>query len=467
LVFISHKHSDSLIADEVRQWIYKWGRREVEVYQSSAPDARGPEIARSLSGELSKALWRAGAVILIYTTEEQDWSWCMYECGVATIPETPDTRVVVFQCSMDAPKVFADKVRVDARNVKDIKKFVISFLTDPEFFPDLGKAVAPGLRPEHIEVETAASELSTALLKVLPTTPVSEWGAQARFRLQLPDIVADRLAGGQMATADQQNALEHASIIDMNQQASRVFAIAELPPGANLGWLSNRWSAAYPGVPNEWADDILSQVREAVKGGTPALRWSYVREVGGTDRHVAVLTSVRRVPALKSVQFDVVLLPYDRSIATPVVERMIKREEMEFVNIDETPPDQVKLLWLTNQFDQHHLNRIPMLDHDGRIRLIVHRSVINNYITRRLNATFDGVKDLTLAQLLADEPSFKRLFETSFDIVSRDARLSDVRARMTANPDCYDVFVTPTGLSSEPIVGWLTDVIIAQSLAFD
>ena len=109
-----------------------------------------------------------------------------------------------------------------------------------------------------------------------------------------------------------------------------------------------------------------------------------------------------------------------------------------------------------------------MLDHDGRIKLIVHRSVINNYIARRLNSgDFAAVKELTLVQLLTDEPAFKRLFETSFDVVSREARLSDVRAKMTANPDCYDVFVTATGQASEPILGWLTDVIIAQSLGLD
>jgi hypothetical protein len=36
---------------------------------------------------------------------------------------------------------------------------------------------------------------------------------------------------------------------------------------------------------------------------------------------------------------------------------------------------------------------------------------------------------------------------------------------MNATPNCYDVFVTENGSSSEPVQGWITDVIIANSEA--
>jgi hypothetical protein len=74
-------------------------------------------------------------VILIYTTEDHDWPQCMYERGLATSPGGLEKRFPVFQCSAERPRVFQDEVNVDARNITDIKKFVISFLTNPDFFP--------------------------------------------------------------------------------------------------------------------------------------------------------------------------------------------------------------------------------------------------------------------------------------------------------------------------------------------
>jgi hypothetical protein len=465
LVFISHKHSDALIADEVRKWIFKWTLRKVEVYQSSSPDARGPDIARSLTAELNRALWTAGSVILIYTTEEQDWSWCMFECGVATIPESPDTRIVVFQCSDDPPRVFQDKVRVDVRSIKDVTKFATQFLTDPKFFPGLGAAVAPALRPEHTEVQEAALELFNELTKVLPSTPVAEWAAQPLLRLQLTEDVVHEVATGALDAGEEHAAFDHAQIIGLYQQASQIFGVADLPPGANFGWLVGRWKSAYPDVPLHWAIDLRRQVREASTGGIPGLRWAYLRELGGNDRYAPVLSRVRRVPALKSVQFDIHLLPYDRLMATSARERMVARDQMEVVNLDHTPADQLKLLWLTSHFDKHRLNRIPVFDGGDRPLLIVHRSMINSYIVRKVaGGAAASLADITLAQLLAEEPELKRLFETSFDVVAEDARLNEVRTKMAANAECYDVFVTATGKRDKPVIGWLTDVIVAQTL---
>jgi hypothetical protein len=64
-------------------------------------------------------------------------------------------------------------------------------------------------------------------------------------------------------------------------------------------------------------------MRRASRGEIPAIRWGYVREVGGTARFVPLLSRVRRVPALQQVQFDVNLVPYDEFAATRVVARMI------------------------------------------------------------------------------------------------------------------------------------------------
>ena len=115
LVSVSHKHSDWEIAETIARFVKKNSAGKVRVHLSSSPDFDGPRFGRPLNDELKHALAAAEAVILVFTNEAEDWSYCMWECGVATNPndERP-TSVVVVQCSADEPKVFRDQLRVDA-----------------------------------------------------------------------------------------------------------------------------------------------------------------------------------------------------------------------------------------------------------------------------------------------------------------------------------------------------------------
>ena len=51
----------------------------------------GPRAGFSLNQELKNALWQARSFILLYTHSTLDWSYCMFEYGVANNPQTPDT----------------------------------------------------------------------------------------------------------------------------------------------------------------------------------------------------------------------------------------------------------------------------------------------------------------------------------------------------------------------------------------
>ncbi|MDQ6815450.1 MAG: hypothetical protein M3040_17085, partial [Bacteroidota bacterium] len=84
LLFISHKHSDSKIADVIRTFVTMSTLGFVDVYQSSTALAEGPKVGRSLNKQLRETLWKASVLILLYTDHEQDWNYCMWECGVAS-----------------------------------------------------------------------------------------------------------------------------------------------------------------------------------------------------------------------------------------------------------------------------------------------------------------------------------------------------------------------------------------------
>jgi len=66
--------------------------------------------------------------------------------------------------------------------------------------------------------------------------------------------------------------------------------------------------------------------------------------------------------------------------------------------------------------------------------------------------------------MLEKEPQLKSLFETSFGFVGKEERLIEVKAIM-ANPNIQDVFVTETGKKDEPVLGWITNAMMAQHTA--
>src|SRR4051812_22014114 len=105
-LFISHKHADREIAATIAQFIQEKTSYKVQIHLSLEPKYDGPRIGRNLNEQLRTALWQTDALILVYTTEDQDWSYCMYECGLATDPASPTSSVYVLQAGEDGPKVF-------------------------------------------------------------------------------------------------------------------------------------------------------------------------------------------------------------------------------------------------------------------------------------------------------------------------------------------------------------------------
>ena len=307
-VFISHRHADRRIATALRGFIDQWGRKEVSVFQSSAEEADSPRLGYTLSAELKQALWDAGVVLLVYTSDDPDWSYCMWECGVATKPTAPPTRIIVLQCGADVPRVFADQVRVDVRNRVDVGKFVKAFLTDPTFFPEAGAAVAPRLSPDGPEVAHAAADLHARLAKVIPRREVAEWLAQPQLRLELDMADLPGMAGG---TASRDELGQRLRVRDMDPRAWHIFGIASAQAIGTLGDLVRHWRQSRAEAPLGWVDDLQAQIVHGARGEVPGPGWAQLQEVDSTERYTPVLTRVRQLPAQEVLQFDVTLVPFE------------------------------------------------------------------------------------------------------------------------------------------------------------
>jgi hypothetical protein len=466
-IFISHKHADRGIADAVREFIFRTSNREVSVFQSSAADSDNPDLGRILTSELKEALWKTAVVILVYTTEDQDWQWCMWECGVATTPTSPDTRIIVFQCSVDAPRVFQDAVRVNVREREDLLKFVNAFLTSAQFFPGLGRALAPKLAPTGDEVRKATDALHDALGKVVPQGDVAEWAAQPLIQLQLPLETIDKIAAEVGIQLDQAIQVADVAVVSyLDPQAKQIFGLASLAPGTTLSGLGMRWAEGVPGAAIDWVRDIETQVRRAARNEIPAIGWGYLQSTDGSSRYIALLSRARRIPSMRSTQFDVNLVPFDELAATRVLARMLPLHGVVCHRLDRVPLRELKVVDLARRFRDERLSRMPFLTNDNRVKLVVHRSMIDRYIAEKVTSgTIQNIVTLSIADVMDDDPTLRALFETSFASVGPTARLREVNAIMAGNYKVQDVFVTSTGNLEDPIMGWITNTMLAQHLA--
>jgi hypothetical protein len=126
--------------------------------------------------------------------------------------------------------------------------------------------------------------------------------------------------------------------------------------------------------------------------------------------------------------------------------------------------DGIKILELVRELDERRFNRVPFVSHEDRLVYIVHRSMLDQFIARHITKELvTELKDLTLADLLNQQPELRATFENAAAFVERNATLGDAKAAMHKKKNCRDVFVTAIGKPDEPVLGYVTDVLIATS----
>jgi hypothetical protein len=464
LIFISHKHSDRAIANVVRSFITEQSTGRIRVFQSSDPSAPGPRIARHLNTELRKALWEASAVILIYTNAENDWGYCMWECGVATHPESPDTSVIVFQCSSSAPELFAGQVHVDARQSTSVEKFVRQLMTDREFLP--GHAPITGYERNDPKVAAAATRLFSDLKAVLPEGSVEEWPAHPYVQLQLAasaaKLIVDAVPEERRSIAER-TIRSKATVSECDREATSLFGMAKFKDTLTLDELFGVWRASHSEVSEAWLESLTDQIARAAQWQFPILKWA---AMPGSDNrlHAPVLTRVRSIPSSGVMQFDVYFYPFNMLESTSVTSRMVPRREMFCRVLEEGEESGVMILDLLRELDEKLINRVPFVSRDDKLVYIAHRSMLDRFIARQITKGLAGeTKDLTLADLLNQQPEMRTTFKSSAAFVERTATLGDAKAAMHKNRGCRDVFVTAVGKPDEPILGYVTDVLLATS----
>jgi hypothetical protein len=315
LVFISHKHVDNKIAEVIRSFITMQSGGRVSVFQSSSPWADAPKIGRNLNKQLIDTLWHTSILILVYTTAEQDWSYCMWESGVALHPQSPDTKIILFQCANTSPLVFADQVNVNARNLVDIQKFTNEFLTAPDFFPGSDEPITKFL-PNGQEVASAAADLFQKLTPVLPIEePPIEWPAYPFLQFELELGYANSIRN--LIAEDRSKLVQQECfIVGADKHCEQLFGVPSFPSGMTFKQLADNWTAKHSESQSRWVEALSIQISAGAMWEFPPTIWEYMQGFGNGASYAPVLTRVRKMPGRGCMQFDVYFYKFDVPVGT-------------------------------------------------------------------------------------------------------------------------------------------------------
>lgn len=146
-IFISHRHADTKFADVLRVNLQIWGVSNSEIFQSSSAVAK-TNVWTGIYDSTVRQISECNLFIMIVTNENYDWSYCLWEAGIALGNPKTDTKLFVLSLDNYSPKVLnrSPVVKVKA---PDILNFVTSLHRDYNLFGG-ARPISPEISDEAL-----------------------------------------------------------------------------------------------------------------------------------------------------------------------------------------------------------------------------------------------------------------------------------------------------------------------------
>jgi|GEM_PF-3563941 len=320
-VFISHKHSDIKIANVLTKHLKEWGVKENCIFQSSDP-RHGFTVGGNLKEELQEALQEINLLILLYTYKESDWSYCMWECGIAQGKSTAPSRTVVFQCTDDEPTVFKEEIRVNV-NPNGIRSFTQDFHRKPGFIPSLSGEIDVEFAantPEEV-IATRSERLFNEIVEAIPSGTSSSQHLWDFIRLRLNADCMNQIASLCENGGDSKEILKlietklelreprHDGIGNSVDTAVRQFGYAGFQKDLTMQDLVNRWTSQSKRASKAWINDVYQSIERAVTNSpSNAVNSQFKSAREGVDWWFFPVTTRMRTFRDNSIEFDLYLV---------------------------------------------------------------------------------------------------------------------------------------------------------------
>ena len=140
---------------------------------------------------------------------------------------------------------------------------------------------------------------------------------------------------------------------------------------------------------------------------------------------------------------------------------MIKMTQAVTFTLDKPEKDvKLKADLIDAKLDKENKERLPILDPQGRIKYMAHRSLFDKFIVQEV-AKAKKVEDLSLEDMLKDT-KYQNMLTGSFKTLPETSNLAEVKSLIDKITVCSDVFVTEDGTINSKVIGWVTNVIVVE-----
>jgi hypothetical protein len=112
------------------------------------------------------------------------------------------------------------------------------------------------------------------------------------------------------------------------------------------------------------------------------------------------------------------------------------------------------------KLEKENYERLPILDTEGRIKYMAHRSLFDKFIGQE-TAKGKNPVDLTLQDML-DDAKYKDVLTGSFKTLLETSNLAEAKTLMDKIKICSDVFATEDGTPNSKVLGWVTNIIVGE-----
>lgn len=462
LIFISHKHKDRDKAEHVAKFVRDLTAEQFDVYLSSKAGYEGPGFGQDLKKELRENLWHSALLILVFTQQDDDWSWCMWECGAADVPFSKpcdETRVVVFQCFDEAPKVF-NTLSVRLQDKESVKQFAFEFLK-PDFLPRHDGEAAPWKQDVLLEkAETFHKTFVDAYPQKDP--PPEYWGARPFMKLRYEETEDEKFPDS--LTDEPDNISSHTELLRVVDHANclQYFGISSIDVDASLAYFAKSWQDDSPvDADARWIKSLLSEiVRAKQKKSVLNDRNAPFRHVNRDTEYELCLGRISRTRNIYDFDVHFIELGGMKKISevmTPI-DMITKRD------LANQAADKISLTELIPALEIDDRTRLPVLE-AGQPKYIVHLSMIDHFV-RKMAFSGKPIDMLTLQHILEDN-DMSIFFSNTFATVNPNATLREAWSAMNEISNCEDIFVTEDGTKEGKVVGWIVDrLLLAEGNPF-
>ena len=319
-IFISHRHEDAKIADVVTRHLKDWNINEGDIFQSSDP-RHGVTSGEKVNDALNSILENINLLILIYTFKEGNWSYPMWECGIAQGKSTVPTRIVVLKCTEDDSDVLSDEKYVPV-SPDGIHSFVRDFHKKAGFIPiekhggfESTEAFADDTADETIV--RRSERLYEDLKEVIPSGTSSSQHLWDFIRLRVDSEPVSKIKSltnkGQILSILRESIEvrepKFVGIGNSVDTAVKQFGYDRYAPNLKLKDLLDRWKEMDTTKNTAWIDDIYDAIYRSITNKPSATVSNTLKSVlKGTEWWFFPVTTRMRLYRDHSVEFDLYLI---------------------------------------------------------------------------------------------------------------------------------------------------------------